>query len=194
VDPFYRHVMSVHADLRPPLEALIDAMWQTRLCLVHADFSPKNVLVVDVSAENEHAAVARIALVDYETVHYGDPAFDLGFFLSHLMLKGVRADREFARYSQLAEAFWQSYGERLRERRAAFADRMADLDRRAVAHLAGCALARVDATSPVNYLPEPWQREIVRNAARMLLLEPVDRLATAFDAFAAAVRDTRRPA
>ena len=46
---------------------------------MHADFSPKNVLITD----------ERIVLVDFETGHLGDPAFDLGFFLSHLLLKTV---------------------------------------------------------------------------------------------------------
>jgi len=40
-----------------------------RICLVLADFSPKNILITDQG----------IHLVDFETAHYGDPAFDLGF-------------------------------------------------------------------------------------------------------------------
>jgi 5-methylthioribose kinase len=44
---------------------------------VHGDFSPKNLLIYGNS----------LMLIDFEVGHYGDPAFDLGFFLSHLTLK-----------------------------------------------------------------------------------------------------------
>ena len=45
--------------------------------LVLGDFSPKNILV--------HSA--GLILLDFECAHAGDAAFDLGFFLSHLLLK-----------------------------------------------------------------------------------------------------------
>jgi len=45
------------------------------------DYSPKNIL----------AHSAGFTLVDYETAHLGDPTMDLGFFLSHLILKGAQA-------------------------------------------------------------------------------------------------------
>src|SRR5262249_55535814 len=77
VDPFYRRVAEAAPAVAPAIERLIDEMFATRVSLVHADFSPKNVLI----------AGERIVLVDFETGHYGDPAFDLGFFLSHLLLK-----------------------------------------------------------------------------------------------------------
>src|SRR5437762_919738 len=45
IDPYYRQIARVHADLAPAIERLIDSVWQHRLCLVHGDFSPKNLLV-----------------------------------------------------------------------------------------------------------------------------------------------------
>ena len=48
--------------------------------LVLGDFSPKNILV--------HAG--GLVLLDFECAHAGDPAFDLGFFLTHLVLKEIR--------------------------------------------------------------------------------------------------------
>ena len=44
--------------------------------------------------------------------------------------------------------------------------------RRAIGHLGVCLLARVDGTSPVEYLPEEPKREAVRRLARRLLLQP----------------------
>ncbi len=62
VDPFYRHIARVHSDLAPRIEALIDEMGRTRVCLVHADFSPKNVLLVDTEAPTPSMPVANDGL------------------------------------------------------------------------------------------------------------------------------------
>jgi enolase len=171
VDPFYRHVARVHADLSGAIGDLIDEMWQSRLCLVHADFSPKNVLIVDEpSSESARPGAAtshfQVTLVDFETGHYGDPAFDLGFFLSHLLLKAVRAGAESPRYVGLAQAFWDRYRQRIAESAPELAREAANIERRAAAHLAACALARVDGTSPVDYLPEAGDRDLVRAFGR----------------------------
>ncbi len=119
VDPFYRHIATVHPELRAKMDALVDEMWRTRACLVHGDFSPKNVLLVDSALrprepgknapEGGPQIAPQIALVDFETGHYGDPAFDLGFFLSHLVLKGVRAGDSAGPFLDLAETFWERY-------------------------------------------------------------------------------------
>ena len=54
------------------------------------DFSPKNILV--------HAG--GLILLDFECAHAGDPAFDLGFFLSHLVLKAIHTSaNDFSNYN-----------------------------------------------------------------------------------------------
>ncbi len=45
IDPYYRTLIVAHPELRPELERLIDSVAEHRLSLVHADFSPKNLLV-----------------------------------------------------------------------------------------------------------------------------------------------------
>lgn len=183
VDPFYRHIARVHPQIAGPIDALVDEMWRTRACLVHADFSPKNVLLVD-STEGG----LEITLVDFETAHYGDPAFDLGFFLSHLMLKGVRAGRDADAYLQLARAFWETYSLAIRSLQSQAAFAPANLERRVVAHLAGCALARVDGTSPVDYLPHTWQRELVRSVCRRVMTDKIQQLAAVYSLVTSSAR------
>lgn len=75
VDPYYRTLAQRHPDLAPCIEALIAAMDRPdeERTLVLGDFSPKNILV--------HAG--GLVLLDFECAHAGDPAFDLGFFLTH---------------------------------------------------------------------------------------------------------------
>jgi 5-methylthioribose kinase len=117
---------------------------------VHADFSPKNILV--------HGR--GLTAVDFETAHAGDPAFDLGFFLSHLLLKAVRARPDDRPYLDSIDAFWSAY----RERVGGALDADTALVRRANAHTAACALARVDGKSPVDYL-DAGARDAVRRFA-----------------------------
>jgi 5-methylthioribose kinase len=159
LDPFYRTIARVHPEIAAPVEALIapplDLPGQ---CFVHADFSPKNILV--------HAR--GLTLVDFETAHAGDPAYDLGFVLCHLLLKAARAASAAtpAPDAALMDAFLDAY----RRPIAALPFDLAALDRRAAAHAAACALARIDGKSPVDYLDAPRQ-DAVRRFARTALLD-----------------------
>ncbi len=179
VDPFYRHVARVHPKLSSRIADLIDEMGRNRVCLVHADFSPKNVLVVDRGQIAVGSRPLEVTLIDFETGHYGDPAFDLGFFLSHLILKGARPGADLAGFLRLVETFWTHYQAGI----AAFAKTPGlephDLERRSVAHLAACALARIDGTSPIDYLADPADRQAVREFSGRVLLESVSQLADA---------------
>jgi 5-methylthioribose kinase len=157
IDPFYRTVARVHADLAPQLDRLIASMESApERTFVHADFSPKNILV--------HAA--GLTLVDFETAHAGDPAFDLGFFLSHLLLKAFRAAQRGSPdpYLHLIGRFWESYLARTR------IDPGGERIQRTAHHAAACALARVDGKSPVDYLDDR-AREAVRRFARDAMWE-----------------------
>lgn len=164
VDPYYRRVQQVHPDRAAAIEALIEALDAHRLCLVHGDFSPKNLLV----------APQALWLIDFEVGHYGDPAFDVGFFLTHLALKAIYAGPEASSRLALVDCFWQAYADELGchvGRAAAIA-----LQPRALGHLAGCMLARVDGKSPVDYLT-PQQQAAARHLARTWLDRPPSNLA-----------------
>lgn len=160
VDPYYRTVARRHPDLAPPIEALIAAMELPleERTLVLGDFSPKNILI--------HAG--GVVLLDFECAHAGDPTFDLGFFLTHLVLKEVRViaagDADSPRYLGLTRDFWESYLVRRDLEPAA----TAELIRRTNRHTAACCLARVDGKSPVEYLDERGQA-LARSFARRAL-------------------------
>jgi 5-methylthioribose kinase len=111
-------------------------------------------------------------LIDFEVGHYGDPAFDLGFFLTHLVLKSVWAGERGGEYRQIADLFWQTY--RAAMQSSVAAEELALLQQRMLLNLAGCMLARVDGKSPVDYLNER-QRAEVREVARGWLVNPLGR-------------------
>jgi 5-methylthioribose kinase len=155
VDPFYRRIQERRPEVAHAVAPLIDGLLSEREALCHGDYSPKNILI------HEHGFM----LVDYETAHQGDPAMDLGFFLSHLLLKAARRPTDRWAVYDLTRTFWLGYASE-----AAFAPR-AELERRGIAHCGLCLLARIDGTSPVEYLPEEARREAVRRLGRGLLLE-----------------------
>ncbi len=159
IDPYFRWTAKRHPDLAAPIEQLIESVATHRRCLVHGDFSPKNLLVWP----------GHVMLIDFEVGHYGDPAFDLGFYLTHLLLKSIWAGSRGEEYRNVAHLFWQTYQTAMRKSVAA--DEIAALESRMLLNLTGCMLARVDGKSPVDYLTPPHQ-EVVRGLARHWLQNP----------------------
>jgi 5-methylthioribose kinase len=155
IDPYYRTTARAHPALADRFDALIASMAlpEDQRTLVLGDFSPKNILV--------HGG--GLILLDFECAHAGDPAFDLGFFLSHLALKrihkGLNDPNDAPRYRALLDAFWSAYCERVGPRD--------ELTKRAVEHTAACLLARVDGKSPVEYLDDKG-RDVARTSALTL--------------------------
>jgi 5-methylthioribose kinase len=153
VDPFYRRVQERRPEVAAEIGKLVEQMLSRQEALCHGDYTPKNILV----------HVAGFTLVDYETAYFGDPSMDLGLFLSHLILKALRNPALRRNYFGLTQAFWQSYKKEVSFRP------IAELTARGIQHCAACLLARIDGTSPVDYLPEEPKREAVRRVARCLL-------------------------
>jgi 5-methylthioribose kinase len=166
VDPFYRRVQERRPEFAAAIEPIIQDMLTIKEALCHGDYTPKNMLVhpTPLSPSGRGVGGEGFTLVDYETAHFGDPTMDLGLFMAHLTLKTVRAPDLGQGYRDLADAFWRGYCQE-----ATFRPH-AELNRRGVRHLGACLLARVDGTSPVDYLEEP-KREIVRQLAGTILLD-----------------------
>src|SRR5258708_30333238 len=99
VDPFYRRIKERCPEVAAEAGQIVDRMLETKEALCHGDYSPKNVLTHD----------RGFTLVDYETAHFGDPTMDLGFFLSHLILKAVKLDTIRKQFFELTRTFWRSY-------------------------------------------------------------------------------------
>jgi 5-methylthioribose kinase len=170
VDPFYRRVQERCPDVAAAIEPIVQEMLTRNDALCHGDYTPKNMLVHSLLTSPSGSGAGRVGfmLVDYETAHFGDPTMDLGLFLAHLTLKAIRdGDRQLS-FIQLMCAFWNGYVETAR-----FAPNT-DLERRGMRHLAVCLLARVDGTSPVDYLQDEVKRERVRRLARAILLDGVN--------------------
>ena len=148
VHPYLLTTGERHPSLREHFEAEAYRLENTRGCLVHGDYSPKNVLV------NDH----QLILLDCEVAWYGDSAFDLAFLLNHLLLKSLyHAPRDVDLPRIIAESIAAYYGER--KFRAA---EQAEFDLRTSRLLALLLLARIDGKSPVEYLSNETKQEFVR--------------------------------
>jgi 5-methylthioribose kinase len=156
LEPYYLYAAQKTAEASAFLNALAQETLRHKDSLVHGDFSPKNTLIYR----------GKLILLDYEVVHFGDPAFDLGFALTHFLSKAHHLPKERARLASAAELFWQVYCEEITGLHWA-----ATLEPRVVRHTLGCLLARVAGKSPLEYLtPKETARQ--RDVVLALIAEP----------------------
>ncbi len=156
VDPYLRMIQRRHPDLDARIGAYIERLLGTIRCVVHGDYSPKNILVGDDG----------LWVIDWEIAHRGDPAFDVAFLLNHLLLKTIHRPQARADYEACGRAFLDGYGK--------------ELDLRYVLGLVGCLmLARVDGKSPAEYLTDA-ERDEARAAGIALLSDPPESLEEAW--------------
>ncbi|TAM62501.1 hypothetical protein EPN52_00150 [bacterium] len=167
LEPYYAYTAGQVAPAQAFLTGLIARTRVRRLTLVHGDYSPKNVLV--------HGG--RLVLLDHEVIHIGDPAFDLGFSLTHLLSKAHHLHQYRRAFAQAVQTYWSSYLGALGE--APFA---AGLEQHAVANTLGCLLARVAGRSPLEYLSED-ERARQRAAVLALMAEPPDSVSALTERF-----------
>jgi 5-methylthioribose kinase len=153
IDPYLSTISERHADLRAIIETESQRLASTRECLVHGDFSPKNIMI-----QGE-----RMVLLDCEVAWYGDEAFDVAFLLTHLLLKALYHAPHRIGLEEMCRAFWQRYGEDAK----GVLD-LTSLERRVSRLLPMLMLARVDGKSPVEYLGTE-EADRVRRFARTRL-------------------------
>lgn len=123
IEPYYQYTATRVPAAAAFLGDLIDAARARRLALVHGDYSPKNVLV--------HAG--RLVVLDFEVIHWGDPAFDVGFGLTHLLSKGHHVRDQRADFGRAASNFFATYAESLGDVPWA-----GSVESQAVRHTLGC--------------------------------------------------------
>lgn len=156
IEPYLLTAAKAHPDRARELHKITESLGANARALVHGDVSPKNILV---GAEGP-------ILLDAECATWGDPAFDLAFCLTHLLLKAVW-HKEFTQgYASAFEGFLAGYFAR-----ASF-EAQAELEARTVPLLAALLLARIDGKSPVEYLVAEDQKKFVRDRARAYLEAP----------------------
>lgn len=154
IEPFCRRIAQRNPQLSGPINKVIASLRIPGRALVHGDFSPKNML----------ADGSQVVILDWEVAHWGDPRFDLGFCLTHLILDGLHRppSQEFA---AAALSFLDAYS------RTASSDVFDAL----LVRMTGCLLlARLEGDSPIDYLHELDVPAVKRIAARLIETPPAD--------------------
>jgi fructosamine-3-kinase len=146
IEPYFLTTANKNVEIRDPLTEMGNNLLVTKRALMHGDISPKNILI----------GTAGPIFLDAETTCYGDPAFDMAFCLTHLMLKALlhpenlpllMASVRIMLSTYLASVDWEDGGQ---------------LAKRITKLLQAIMLARVDGKSPVEYLATR-QQALVRN-------------------------------
>lgn len=159
IAPFLRHVADRRSDVADRLNAIADDLAARRTALVHGDVSPKNILV------GPHHGV----FLDAECAVFGDPAFDVAFCTTHLLLKTIWLTDHAAALRHAAQGFATSYLDGVDW------EPVDGLAERAGGLVAALLLARVEGKSPAPYL-DSAEREIIRTRALALLARPTPRI------------------
>ena len=150
VEPFFEFVAERRPDLAPRIREITTAMLGRRQALVHGDYSPKNIL-----ADGGDAVI-----LDFEVTHWGDPRFDVGFCLAHLILKSTMSGGHPKQMGAAIRTFLDAY------RRNGLPVIDAGL-----AHITGCLLlARLFGKSPADYLARLNSKAVEAKATQLLAL------------------------
>lgn len=166
IDPYHRTAARAHPDLAPAIERDIARLTSQRRTLVLGDYSPKNLIVYP----------DRVLALDFEVAHWGDPAFDTGFMLTHLVAKAIHLPSSATTLLTAARAFWAAYVDAAGEVGAAESDTATELSM--------LLLCRVDGKSVLEYLTAQ-ERAQTRCLARELIVGGAADLESIFRAVSA---------
>lgn len=148
IEPFFLRVADRVPSLADAIREVAGGMLSRRSALVHGDYSPKNIL----------ADGGDIVILDFEVTHWGDPRFDLGFCISHLLLKAHRAGADHEAILHTIQSFISAY--------RTHGQPVIDED---LTRITACLLlARFEGSSPVDYAHEIDARRVRHLAESML--------------------------
>jgi len=163
LEPYYEYSADHQPQAAQFLRELVSETNANRRTLVHGDYSPKNILVSD-----------RLVLLDHEVIHWGDPAFDVGFALTHILSKSLHLYESRRTLIGCAHLFTAEYFNIYCSSpvaAGAFDQRFMD---RCVRHTLGCLLARVVGRSPLEYFTSEERELQCGIALRMIQQLPTD--------------------
>lgn len=168
LEPYYRYSASQVPQAAGFMTRLIEETRARRFALVHGDYSPKNALIQR----------DRLVILDFEVIHFGDPAFDIGFSLTHFLSKAHHMPARREGFLEMARAYWRSYARTL-------SPQMRERARQTAArHTLACLIARAAGRSPLEYLDDS-KRDRQTRIALNLMRRDISEILDLIDAFGA---------
>jgi 5-methylthioribose kinase len=152
--PFHETVMTRQPELAQFVAPLLADLRASHRCLVHGDYAPKNMLVTP----------SERWILDFEVAHFGNPIFDVAFFLSFVLLSAVRWPALTGELRSVGHEFLDAYS-------LAAGPELAPDHELLTAHTACLVLARTDGMSPAQFLDDR-SRAHARSVASAMLEAP----------------------
>ncbi len=168
ISPYIEFVAGKHPELAELCEKLKKRLLENKTNLVHADYSPKNILVLKDRS---------LCILDYEISHYGDPAFDVAFFINHIVLKSAHMRQWSAAILNMMLHMTDTYFGMM-----TYAD-PAELEASCMELLGLMMIARIDGKSPVEYITDDKTKQLVRDMAYRLIKSDIKTFKEAAEMF-----------
>ena len=160
IDPYFNEPGRKNPKVKSALDQISEDLLSTKLALVHGDISPKNILVSNKSP----------IILDAECAWYGEPAFDLAFLLSNLLLKMFVVKNVIDELDLACSKFINSYLE------LANWEKYNVIKEKTAYILPALLLGRIDGKVPVYYIKEDYLKSQIRNLVIPLLLNQTTEL------------------
>lgn len=154
VSPYFEFLATKHPELKDEILGMIPKIAGIHEVIVHADYSPKNILVNDDRT---------ICILDYEIAHYGWAAFDVAFFTNHIVLKSAHMRQYNGALLNMLLHMTDTYFGMID-----FADAAA-MEAECIPLLGVLMLARIDGKSPAEYITCEKTKQLVRDMAVKLI-------------------------
>ena len=168
ISPYIEFVLGKYPELSEFGSQLIKRLKERKHTLVHADYSPKNILVL----KNRD-----ICILDYEISHYGDPVFDVAFFTNHIVLKSAHLRKWSAAFLNMLMYMTDTYFGSMTY------DDPKTVEADCLKILAMMMIARIDGKSPVEYITEEKTKQLVRDMAFKLFKSDIENYHEAAELF-----------
>lgn len=190
-EPYFKTLSDLHPGMSARIERVIERLLRDPLCLIHGDFSPKNIFLVPKKDDAEPAETGKparlplshLTLLDFEVAFYGNPAFDVATLVNHLLLKSFHLGKAWRARMMAVDAFVKSYANAVPP----------ELSQRVETDggmlLGALLLARIDGKSPAEYIQDDALREKIRKTGLSILADPDAGLETAIDRSADALAE-----
>ena len=150
IEPYYLVTAARVPTAHSFLMGLVEETRERQVTLVHGDYSPKNILIYQ----------GRLVLLDHEVIHFGDPAFDIGFSMAHILSKAHHLPSARQELAAAAARYFKDYVQS-----GGLAEEIPS-----VRHTLGCLLGRVAGRSKLEYLDD-FERTKQREAVLRLMTD-----------------------
>lgn len=159
ISPYIDFTVTKHPEITEFAQRVSDEMMDSKITLIHGDYSPKNIMVTEDGMK----------VLDYEVANYGHPAFDLAFLSNHFILKAVKFQDRPGEYLDLLDYTVKRYFKSLT------CMDLREFEPVYIRTLALLMLARIDGKSPVEYLLEEKEKqELVRRLSLTMIKDQMD--------------------